>query len=190
MRSLAPDLKLTASSMFTRLFRGLRFVQTVDSPISQRCVFDGQWFGFCGVMACLRLCAPTQSLLLCSAARQELFQVTRTAQRPAAAYGDPSRSRSGPIMSDAWKTASDLLLDHWKMGTTLQALPEDVRPLDSAHGYGIQQHVVRLTGQPLFGWKIAATSTAGQGHINVNRPLAGRILQERVIKYGDPVPCM
>ena len=34
---------------------------------------------------------------------------------------------------------------------------------------------------PLFGWKIAATSVAGQKHINVTGPLAGRLLHERVI---------
>ena len=28
----------------------------------------------------------------------------------------------------------------------------------------------------LFGWKIAATSEAGQKHINVDGPMAGRIL--------------
>jgi 2-keto-4-pentenoate hydratase len=33
------------------------------------------------------------------------------------------------------------------------------------------------------GWKIAATSLAGQRHINVSGPLAGRILAERV--HGD-----
>ena len=36
----------------------------------------------------------------------------------------------------------------------------------------------------LFGWKIAATSEAGQKHINVAGPLAGRIFAERVIPDG------
>jgi 2-keto-4-pentenoate hydratase len=36
----------------------------------------------------------------------------------------------------------------------------------------------------LFGWKIAATSIAGQRHIGVDGPLAGRILEERVIPDG------
>ena len=84
--------------------------------------------------------------------------------------------------------ASDLLIDHWQKGTTIPLLPESLRPTDNAAGYEIQQHVLRLTKQPLFGWKIAATSAAGQNHINVSRPLAGRILQERVTKLGEPVP--
>ena len=37
---------------------------------------------------------------------------------------------------------------------------------------------------PLFGWKIAATSEAGQKHINVAGPMAGRILAEAVIADG------
>jgi CRP-like cAMP-binding protein len=36
----------------------------------------------------------------------------------------------------------------------------------------------------LFGWKIAATSEAGQKHINVDGPMAGRILAETVIQDG------
>ena len=36
----------------------------------------------------------------------------------------------------------------------------------------------------LFGWKIAATSAAGQKHINVAGPMAGRILSETVIADG------
>ena len=88
---------------------------------------------------------------------------------------------------DATKEASDLLISHWQKGTTLLELPEKLRPAESADGYAIQQHVLRLTSKPLFGWKIAATSTAGQQHINVTRPLAGHILDERVTRSGEPV---
>jgi 2-keto-4-pentenoate hydratase len=42
----------------------------------------------------------------------------------------------------------------------------------------------RRSGSSLFGWKIAATSTAGQAHIQVDGPLAGLILAERVIGNG------
>jgi 2-keto-4-pentenoate hydratase len=44
------------------------------------------------------------------------------------------------------------------------------------------------TRAPLFGWKIAATSEAGQKHINVDGPLAGRLLAERVIVDGGNCP--
>ncbi|KAK3712118.1 hypothetical protein LTR37_009209 [Vermiconidia calcicola] len=91
------------------------------------------------------------------------------------------------MTGDAAKEASDILIKHWQDGTTLDALPEAIRPSNFASGYEIQRHVERLTSKPLFGWKIAATSTAGQHHINVSRPLAGRILQERVTPLGGPV---
>jgi 2-keto-4-pentenoate hydratase len=42
-------------------------------------------------------------------------------------------------------------------------------------------------GSP-FGWKIAATSEAGQKHINVAGPQAGRIFAERVIPDGGTAP--
>ena len=40
------------------------------------------------------------------------------------------------------------------------------------------------SSEKLFGWKIAATSEAGQRHINVDGPMAGRILAETVIPDG------
>jgi 2-keto-4-pentenoate hydratase len=91
------------------------------------------------------------------------------------------------MMTESSRKASDMLIDHWQKGTTLPALPEDLRPAGISAGYEIQQHILRLTKNPLFGWKIAATSEAGQRHINVDRPLAGRILDERVTKSGDAV---
>jgi 2-keto-4-pentenoate hydratase len=43
------------------------------------------------------------------------------------------------------------------------------------------------TAFPLFGWKIAATSEAGQRHINVDGPLAGRMLAEMMLEDGATV---
>ena len=48
----------------------------------------------------------------------------------------------------------------------------------------MQAFLEEYTEKPLFGWKIAATSVAGQKHINVDGPLAGRLLAERVIENG------
>lgn len=41
-----------------------------------------------------------------------------------------------------------------------------------------------MSGQRVVGWKIAATSQAGQAHIRVDGPLAGRLLNERVLENG------
>jgi 2-keto-4-pentenoate hydratase len=86
------------------------------------------------------------------------------------------------------KKASDLLIRHWQDGTTIEALPQPLRPESRADGYLIQAQLERLSRKPLFGWKIAATSLAGQRHINVDGPLAGRLLAERAYADGATVP--
>lgn len=80
--------------------------------------------------------------------------------------------------------ASDLLIRHWREGSTVAALPSPLRPADRGEGYAIQSRIERLSAQPLFGWKIAATSEAGQRHIGVDGPLAGRLLSEMVHPDG------
>jgi 2-keto-4-pentenoate hydratase len=81
-------------------------------------------------------------------------------------------------------SASQTLHDHWRAGTKLAALEEWHRPYSRAEGYAIQAAIERYSTTHLFGWKIAATSEAGQKHINVAGPLAGRILAETVIPDG------
>ncbi|HWA46224.1 MAG TPA: hypothetical protein VHA10_23610 [Hypericibacter adhaerens] len=84
--------------------------------------------------------------------------------------------------------ASALLLDHWQKGRRLAALPDALRPRSRAEGYAIQARLERHTARPLFGWKIAATSKAGQAHIGVDGPMAGRLLAERVLADGGATP--
>ncbi len=88
---------------------------------------------------------------------------------------------------DKSRTASALLLRHWNEGTRLDTLPADLRPATREDGYAIQAALMETTSAPLFGWKIAATSLAGQRHINVDGPLAGRLLAGRVIADGATV---
>ena len=80
--------------------------------------------------------------------------------------------------------ASELLIRHWQGGTTLDALPLDLRPRNRAEAYLVQSRIEALSTKPLFGWKIAATSLAGQKHIAVDGPLAGRLLAEMVFPDG------
>jgi len=77
------------------------------------------------------------------------------------------------------RLASDLLIKHWMEGSSLPSLPEQLRPASRAEGYAIQAFLEQHSHRPLFGWKIAATSLDGQRHINVDGPLAGRLLAER-----------
>ena len=44
-----------------------------------------------------------------------------------------------------------------------------------------------MTGERAIGWKIAATSIAGQKHIGVSGPLAGRLLESRLKANGVAV---
>jgi 2-keto-4-pentenoate hydratase len=80
--------------------------------------------------------------------------------------------------------ASAALCDQWRHGTKFANLPSSVRPQDRVEGYAIQAILEKQSTAPLFGWKIAATSEAGQRHINVAGPMAGRILAETVIADG------
>ena len=84
--------------------------------------------------------------------------------------------------------AAALLWRHWRDGTRLDALPAHCRPANRGQGYAIQTEVARIAGQRTFGWKIAATSEAGQKHIAVDGPLAGRLLAARVVPIDTPVP--
>jgi 2-keto-4-pentenoate hydratase len=79
--------------------------------------------------------------------------------------------------------ASKTLHDHWRAGTKFDGFETSQRPRDRAEGYAIQAEIERYSAK-LFGWKIAATSEAGQRHINVSGPMAGRILSETVIPDG------
>jgi 2-keto-4-pentenoate hydratase len=60
----------------------------------------------------------------------------------------------------------------WSAGDRLDALPADVRPAPLEEGFAAQQRLGGHAG-PRYGWKIAATSAAGQAHIGVDRPLPG-----------------
>jgi 2-keto-4-pentenoate hydratase len=84
--------------------------------------------------------------------------------------------------------AGAILWRHWREGTSCEALPEQCRPSTRQQGYAIQAEVAKASGQAVAGWKIAATSGAGQRHIGVDGPLAGRLLAGRVLPAGVPVP--
>ena len=85
---------------------------------------------------------------------------------------------------DKIAAAAKTLSDHWRAGTKLTNLDASMRPRDRAEGYAVQAALAKQTNSPLFGWKIAATSEAGQKHINVGGPLAGRIFTQTVVADG------
>lgn len=80
--------------------------------------------------------------------------------------------------------AAAILWQHWQQRTRIDELPADCRPQTRAEGYAVQNEVVRVSGQAVAGWKIAASSVAGQKHINVDGPLAAPLLANRVFEDG------
>ncbi len=77
-------------------------------------------------------------------------------------------------------------LDH--DGKRCDFLPGDCAPKSRIDGYAIQVLVENQSAKPLAAWKIAATSLAGQRHIGVDGPLAGRYIAERIVKSGGSIP--
>lgn len=81
--------------------------------------------------------------------------------------------------------AAHLVWTNLRDSTQISALPARCVPTNRIEAYAVQAEVARLSGQPSVGWKIAATSVAGQKHINVDGPLAGRLLADRVFAAGS-----
>ena len=88
----------------------------------------------------------------------------------------------------ALHAASAMLWEHWQEGRRMPALPTRLRPTTRDEGYAVQALLEARSRYPLFGWKIAATSTAGQAHIGVDGPLAGRLLREQVREAESRLP--
>lgn len=84
----------------------------------------------------------------------------------------------------AFSDAAQLLWRCRQSGTVIDALPAALRPADAAAGHAIQAALADVAGSPVVGWKIAATSAAGQAHIQVDGPLPGRILSSFVHPMG------
>jgi 2-keto-4-pentenoate hydratase len=87
----------------------------------------------------------------------------------------------------AIEEAAKTIWSAWQTNRKIEALPSACRPSTRSDGYRVQAQVARLSGQKVFGWKIAATSKAGQQHIGVDGPLAGRLLEKRTFVTGANV---
>jgi 2-keto-4-pentenoate hydratase len=88
-------------------------------------------------------------------------------------------------MEDAMtREAAHILWSNWKAGTKISELPRKCRPDTRADGYAVQVALQTAADDRLFGWKIAATSQAGQSHIGVDAPLGGRLLAKRASSSG------
>jgi 2-keto-4-pentenoate hydratase len=85
------------------------------------------------------------------------------------------------------KLAADWIWRAWIEERRIDSIPEAIRPKNRAEGYEVQRQLADLSGQSTLGWKIAATSQAGQAHLRVDGPLAGRLLADRVCLDGASI---
>jgi 2-keto-4-pentenoate hydratase len=83
------------------------------------------------------------------------------------------------------QAAARLLWAARQQGAVIDALPATLRPHTEAQGHAIQAALPSVAQDAVVGWKIAATSAAGQAHIQVNGPLAGRIIGGFVHAMGS-----
>ncbi len=84
--------------------------------------------------------------------------------------------------------AAQAIWTAWSGHHLIDGLPEDFRPSTTAEGYAVQAALARLAGATPVGWKIAATSEAGQKHIGVDGPLSGRLWQSKLHQSGTKLP--
>ena len=84
--------------------------------------------------------------------------------------------------------AAQAIWKAWSGHHLIDGLPEACRPSTAAEGYAMQEALARLAGARPVGWKIAATSAAGQKHIGVDGPLAGRLWESKLHQSGTKLP--
>lgn len=87
----------------------------------------------------------------------------------------------------AAREAAQSLWHAWREAAAITNLPDACRPVTRADGYAIQAALLALAGGKAYGWKIAATSDAGQKHIGVDGPLGGRIFADRIHAPGETI---
>jgi 2-keto-4-pentenoate hydratase len=85
------------------------------------------------------------------------------------------------------QSAAKQLLPAWIHTQALAGLDKSHLPQNRADGYRVQQALFQATQDSTCGWKIAATSQAGQKHIGVSGPLAGRLMSSRRLLPGAQV---
>ena len=90
-------------------------------------------------------------------------------------------------MDGTGSAAAAMIWQAWLEGRTIPDLPVGLKPRTRAAAYAAQAYLEAQSSRPRAGWKIAATSSAGQGHINVDGPLAGRLLAETMLEDGAEV---
>lgn len=84
--------------------------------------------------------------------------------------------------------AAEVIRHCWNSGDVVDYVKADLWPDTPEQGYVVQSLMAELRGEPVVGWKIAATAIAGRDHINVDRPLAGRLFPSICHLDGAVIP--
>jgi 2-keto-4-pentenoate hydratase len=79
------------------------------------------------------------------------------------------------------------LLPAWHEHSRIEEITAACRPQSRSQAYALQQALFDACHEAPLGWKIAATSQAGQQHIGVSGPLAGRLLQSRCLPEAQEI---
>ena len=83
--------------------------------------------------------------------------------------------------------AAKIIWSSWNKGNVISNLPNQLIPKTRSEAYSIQRCYEKLSKFGVFGWKIAATSKAGQKHIGASGPMAGRILNEKSFSSSEKI---
>lgn len=84
--------------------------------------------------------------------------------------------------------AAEVIRSCWSEGMTVDYVKGDLWPDTVEQGYAVQALLQKLRREPVVGWKIAATAIAGRDHINVDRPMAGRLYPSICHASGSELP--
>ena len=87
------------------------------------------------------------------------------------------------MVKDKLHKAAEVLINAQNRGDRISLLPSSLRPVDLIEGYRIQD--IATVGNDIAGWKIAATSQAGQNHIGIDHPIAGQLGSSCILNSGD-----
>ena len=92
-----------------------------------------------------------------------------------------------PLEDTRAEACAAAIWEAWTTGTRRAALPEPIRPTTPDAGRRAQRALAEHAGRS-YGWKLAATSRAGQAHIRVDGPLTGPLFDRFRYEPGATLP--
>jgi len=84
--------------------------------------------------------------------------------------------------------AAEIIFNCFQHGDAIDFVRSELWPGTPEEGYAVQAALHQRIGGEIKGWKIAATAIAGRTHINVDRPLAGRLTSSMCHQDGAIIP--